>query len=377
MFAIFARIAHFLFLPLSLVLSVFAPAADAPKKVFRPAFRDQRFAAQVSRIINGGMTERTADKITDPLHARCLVLDDGTAKVAIVVVDSCMMPRDLLDEAKQVASRATRYSDQPHADLGYAHAFGPERSWRVWAATRMKNTPAFWHHEIAKGIIEADNRLEPARIGWAFGEDKKDVACRHWIMKPGISADESLRRDEGRCGPNESGAEQNVRRHPPHRYARSGGSRRFDSDARRQSRWRFTAAYSLHYVGKTTARFGRLLRRILRRHRQAAARWSTSHLHGRLGERNQRRYLADGLFAAQTARVFAAKRCQRCGRCGDGSLQPHRVLRLGADRDGRIALGMRRADAECRRNCRGQGVHEDVRRARNRKMCRRSMPAKR
>ena len=36
-----------------------------------------------------------------------LVLEDGTTRLAIVIVDSCMMPRDLLDEAKGLASRAT------------------------------------------------------------------------------------------------------------------------------------------------------------------------------------------------------------------------------------------------------------------------------
>ncbi len=35
------------------------------------------------------MTERTADKLTDPLHARCLVLDDGTTQIDIIIVDSC------------------------------------------------------------------------------------------------------------------------------------------------------------------------------------------------------------------------------------------------------------------------------------------------
>src|SRR5262245_50687073 len=93
---------------LSLLLSVFVEASAQEKKVFKAG----AYAINVSPlkypvIINGGMTERTADKLTDPIHARCLVLDDGTARVAMVVVDSCMMPRDLLDEAKRTASRAT------------------------------------------------------------------------------------------------------------------------------------------------------------------------------------------------------------------------------------------------------------------------------
>ncbi|MEK6235117.1 MAG: hypothetical protein N2C14_10415, partial [Planctomycetales bacterium] len=83
-----------------------APAET--KKVFRAG----AFAVNVSPTafpvnVNGGMRERTATKIVDPLHARCLVLDDGTTKIAIAVVDSCMIPRDLLDQAKQLASKAT------------------------------------------------------------------------------------------------------------------------------------------------------------------------------------------------------------------------------------------------------------------------------
>src|SRR5678815_4003255 len=94
---------------LSLVLSVAAAAhAQQPKKIFRAgAYAIDISPLALPVIINGGMTERTADKIIDRLHARCLVLDDGTNQAALVVVDSCMVPRELLDEAKAAASRAT------------------------------------------------------------------------------------------------------------------------------------------------------------------------------------------------------------------------------------------------------------------------------
>ena len=49
-------------------------------------------------IRNGGFIEATDNKVVDPLHARCLVLDDRVTRLAIVVVDSCMLPRDLCDE---------------------------------------------------------------------------------------------------------------------------------------------------------------------------------------------------------------------------------------------------------------------------------------
>src|ERR1044071_4461619 len=58
-------------------------------------------------IANCMFPERTANVVNDRLHARGLVLDDGTTKLAIVVVDSCMMPRELLDRAKKAAHEST------------------------------------------------------------------------------------------------------------------------------------------------------------------------------------------------------------------------------------------------------------------------------
>ncbi len=59
-------------------------------------------------LVNGGMTSREAGSIKAPVFARAIVLDDGHETVGIVVVDSCMMPRDLLDEAKHLAAAKTK-----------------------------------------------------------------------------------------------------------------------------------------------------------------------------------------------------------------------------------------------------------------------------
>ena len=77
-------------------------------KVFRAgAYAADISPAKLPVVINGMFLSRTADRVTDPIHARCLVLDDGETRLAIVVVDSCMMPRELLDRAKEMASRTT------------------------------------------------------------------------------------------------------------------------------------------------------------------------------------------------------------------------------------------------------------------------------
>lgn len=57
--------------------------------------------------VNGGMTSRDATQVDKPVNARAIVMAQDDVQVAIVVVDSCMLPRDLLDEAKAMASRRT------------------------------------------------------------------------------------------------------------------------------------------------------------------------------------------------------------------------------------------------------------------------------
>ena len=86
---------------LLLVLAV-AAHAQTPK-AFRAGAATSNITPPLGTSINGGMTDKPALNIHDELHARALVLDDGTTKLAIVVNDSCMIPREIMDEAKKIA----------------------------------------------------------------------------------------------------------------------------------------------------------------------------------------------------------------------------------------------------------------------------------
>lgn len=171
-----------------------AVLACGPVHALEPAQREFRagaFAIDVSPlefpvIVNGGMTERTADGVQDRLHARCLVLDDGREQIAIVIVDSCMMPRSLLDEAKQLASKTTGIRPDRML-IAATHTHSAPSSMGCLGSDADLKYVAFLPVQIAKGIAEAHKRLQPARIGWAVGRDDKNVANRHWIMKPGIA----------------------------------------------------------------------------------------------------------------------------------------------------------------------------------------------
>jgi dienelactone hydrolase len=137
-------------------------------------------------IINGGMAERTADKVVDPLHARCLVLDDGTTRIALVVVDSCMLPRDLLDQAKAMASQATGILPE-HILISATHTHSAPSVMGCLGSDpdqRYRQQLPDW---IVAAIARAEGNLVPARVGWAVGRDTLDVACRRWLMQEGAA----------------------------------------------------------------------------------------------------------------------------------------------------------------------------------------------
>src|SRR5437762_13313030 len=96
-----------LFFHCFVVCTVFALSLGGPRAA--AALRAGAYAQDITPtefpvIVNGSFTEGTATKANDTLHARAIVLDEGTTRIAIVVVDSCMLPRDLLDDAKSRAN---------------------------------------------------------------------------------------------------------------------------------------------------------------------------------------------------------------------------------------------------------------------------------
>ena len=69
-------------------------------------------------LVNGGMLSRSVDTVNTPVNARVLILDDGKTRVGIAVVDSCMMPRPLLDDVKHLTAQRTKLQpDRPLASF--------------------------------------------------------------------------------------------------------------------------------------------------------------------------------------------------------------------------------------------------------------------
>ncbi len=165
----------------------FALSTRAEAPVFKAgAARVDATPRHLPVIVNGSMLERMVEEVNDPLHVRAVVMDDGKTKIAMVLVDSCMMPRDLLDQAKQMASSQTGI---PTANIlvSATHCHSAPSVISVLGSRTDERYVAFLPGRISKAIEQANENLQPAQIGFAMGSDDVNVATRRWLMKEGVS----------------------------------------------------------------------------------------------------------------------------------------------------------------------------------------------
>ncbi len=163
-----------------------AVKADA-EKVFRAgAFAMDITPTRLPAIVSGSSLAQGATEVVDPLHARCLVLDDGTTQIAIVVADILLMPRPLMDQIKQAAHEKTGIPVDRML-ISATHTHTAPCVYGVLGTDCDDAYAAYLPGKIAEGIEQAHKNLMPARIGWAMGKDPTNVFCRRFLMKPGTA----------------------------------------------------------------------------------------------------------------------------------------------------------------------------------------------
>ncbi len=133
-------------------------------------------------IVNGMFTARTGDKVHDPLHSRALVLSDGTATIAIAVVDNLMLPRDLLDEVKARAAAATGLAVE-NVLVSATHCHSAPSAMGCLGTDVDAGYRAFLIPRIVESIRLAHEKLKPAQVGWTVFQDYDHNHCRRWIHR--------------------------------------------------------------------------------------------------------------------------------------------------------------------------------------------------
>ena len=193
-----------------------AAAALRPAGPFLAAGGKLRAGAATSNIspalgcsLAGGMTDRRGVDIHDELHVRAVALDNGNARIGIAVVDSCAVPRTIIDRAKEMvrersgvpASHLLVSATHTHTAAPSAHLFQsqPDPKYTDWLTVR-----------IADCLQQAFERLQPARIGWGVGSEPRLVFNRRYYMKPGTIPTDPFGRNTDRVKMNPPVGSPNI-----------------------------------------------------------------------------------------------------------------------------------------------------------------------
>ena len=158
--------------------------ATEEKPQFRAGAATSNITPPLGELIVGGWKPIPAQHIHDELYARCLILDDGTTKLAIVLCDNVGIPQEVFNLAKEQVHGTTGLP-KSHLLMAATHthsattARGPSK---VMQETELTDYQRFLATRIADGVRRAWNQLEPARIAWGTVDEPSEVFNRRWFV---------------------------------------------------------------------------------------------------------------------------------------------------------------------------------------------------
>ena len=173
---------HFLATVL-IILSGSAVHADG----FRAGAATSNITPDIGGEIIGGFVPYPSKHIHDELHARCLVLDDGKTKLALVVCDLLGIHRVVSTEARRLIHDMLNIPPEcVMISATHTHsatsAMGTDR---LRPDQTLDDYQRFVAQRIADGVARAFNHRRPAQIAFGTAEAPEHVFNRRWHMRPG------------------------------------------------------------------------------------------------------------------------------------------------------------------------------------------------
>ena len=156
-----------------------------PEKKFLAGAATADISPSLGTEVNGNMHRHWGTKIHDPLHARALVLDDGEHKLAICVADSCMIYREIFDEAKKRVHEKSGFPVE-NILMSATHTHSAPAAVSIFQAEVDREYQHFLAVRMADAVLSAINNEAPAKIGWIIAQEPRHVSNRRWKMKTGV-----------------------------------------------------------------------------------------------------------------------------------------------------------------------------------------------
>lgn len=138
-------------------------------------------------IINGEFVAFYAHTIHDPLYSKALVLQNGGTTLAIVIVDICAMDKDFILEVKKEISALTQIPAE-HILIAATHTHFAGSILDLLGGPCDLPYRNSLVKKIVQSVVDAVQRLQPAKIGFVSVDVPEHVVCRRYYMKPGYKA---------------------------------------------------------------------------------------------------------------------------------------------------------------------------------------------
>ncbi|MBU6179233.1 MAG: hypothetical protein KGR69_06185, partial [Verrucomicrobia bacterium] len=129
----------------------------------------------------GSMSATFLDGTEERIHCRTLMLGDEKTLVSFTLVDSCLIPRELADSAKRIASEKTGVPAE-HFTIAATHTHTAPTATPAFQSNPSVSYQIYLAEQIARSIAAAFAKLEPAEAGWAVGENGEQVFNRRWFV---------------------------------------------------------------------------------------------------------------------------------------------------------------------------------------------------
>lgn len=192
------------------LLSLFAVAtlhaADAPKALLMAGAATSNITPDLGGEVVGGFLPYPCTNIHDELHARCLVLDDGKTKLALVVCDLLGLHRSVSVAARELIEKETGIPaanvviSGTHTHSAVNAIGGPVRFYT--SDMELTEYQKFVVRRIADGVRRAIYLLRPAEIAFGTVDVPEHVHIRRWFLQ------------EGKMPPNPFGKIDKVKMNP-------------------------------------------------------------------------------------------------------------------------------------------------------------------
>lgn len=153
-------------------------------QIFKAGAAKVKTTPALGTRINGDFITHYATSVHDDLYAKTLVFEQGDTRVAIIVVDICVLPTDFVEAVKALI----------HAELGllpgnvlmsatHTHAAGSLADLHLGSLDPgyARKMPGL----IVESVRQAIDRLEPAQVASGTVAAPEHLLCRRYKMKEG------------------------------------------------------------------------------------------------------------------------------------------------------------------------------------------------